>query len=267
MKKIIRKYLIAPILFLAMTINLFGYGDGKTGRATTLEKGTWQVGLFQPLSYGLSDKAEISTHPLLFVKIPNMSYKRNWINDGKKTVSTNHVVTYPTPLLNTLAKEGIGGMISPEFEMPAMISLYQEGLYSREIFGSMFTGRAGFGFGYSSEELDSRTTIDIPIAFNRLAVFYGNFQLRFGADFDGLLNKRFGYHVDGLLFLTPGIDEKLAFEHKTMITWHKSEKFRISAGYKIVYGQYPFGNQWNLVPPRIPLLPVWVPLFDLVWTW
>jgi len=261
------KVLLLVILSGVMVQSMSGYGPGVSGRAETIGAGNWQLGLFQPLRYGLADGQELSTHPLLFVKMPNLSYQRVWRSNDNSIFATRHSFLYPTPLLNALAKDGIGGMISPEFEMPAMVSLYQEALYTKKIKNVFITGRAGLGLGFSSEELDERTTIDLPLVFNRLAVYYANWQLRAGGDIDGSISEKWSYHADALFFLTPGIDEKIAFEHKLMASWHKSDRFKVSVGYKLAYGDYPFGSQWNLLPPKIPLLPVWVPLFDLVWTW
>lgn len=255
------------LIMLVLGNGIFAYEDGKTGRAEPIGKGNWQVGLFHPLVYGISEKAEVSTHPLLFIKIPNLYYKRIWLKDENKTISSGHSFVNPTGLLNTLAKEGIGGMISPEFEMPFMLSIYQEMIYSRKLMGQYYTARAGIGFGVSGEELDARTTIDIPLVYNRLATYYGKWQIRLGSDLDGRVTNRISYHLGATLFMTPGIDESIAFEQKTMLTWNKSERFKISTGLMVAYGQYPFGDQWNLIPPRIALLPVWVPLFDLVWSW
>ena len=43
--------------------------------AYPMPKGRWEVGIFQPMRYGLNEGLEVSTHPLLFFVMPNISLK------------------------------------------------------------------------------------------------------------------------------------------------------------------------------------------------
>jgi len=47
--------------------------------------------------------------------------------------------------------------------------------------------------------------------------------------------------------------EKMAFEHKGLLSWQKSHRFQFCLGYKLCYGQYPFGSQWHLLGPLLDL--------------
>ena len=46
----------------------------------------------------------------------------------------------------------------------------------------------------------------------------------------------------------PGGKGRYAFEHKGLMVWTKSRKFRIHFGYKLIAGEYPFGAQAHLFP-------------------
>jgi hypothetical protein len=246
---------------------LYGADPWTDGTARVLPQGRWEVGLFQPLRYGFAAGQELAVHPLIFLKLPNVAYQRVW-KEGERTLSSRHLVIYPTPLLNTVAKEGIGGIVSPEFQFPAMIALYNDLLCTRQITETIrFTGKAGLGFAVRFGELDDRTTIDLPLVFQRLAVFYNGWLVRFGGDLTGPVTGRWHYWIDCDLFLIPGAEENLGFEHKGLLLWHKSDRFRVAVGYKLVYGEYPYGTQWHLLPPRLPGFPLWIPLFDLQWAW
>lgn len=228
------------------------------GSAYLLPKGRLEIGLFQPLRYGLSQSLELSTHPLVFILMPNLSLK--WLHNslGGFTLATRHCITYPSPLLRNLAREGIGGLISPEFDIPDMVSLYNEVLLSRNLTDQhLFTGKLGIALAKKFGDLDERTTIDLPIVFPRLAVFYHDYSFRFGFDVQGKLFKRWNYLLDADLFYIPKSDENMAFEHKGLVLWTKSLRFQLCVGYKLTYGEYPFGTQWHLLPF----------LFDLQWSW
>jgi len=177
---------------------------------------------------------------------------------GGLIFSTRHNIYYPTPLLRTISREGIGGIISPEFHIPHMISLYNEIILSKHLSENyLIAGKFGFNFVIKSGELDERTTIDLPLVFPRLNVFYNGYGFRSGFDLLGKLSNRWNYVVDMDFFYYPKADQDFAFEHKGLILWNKSHRFQLSFGYKLAYGEYPFGTQWHLL----------VPIFDIQWGW
>ncbi len=55
-----------------------------------------------------------------------------------------------------------------------------------------------------------------------------------------------------------------AIEHKILLIYEKSERFRILTGYKFVHGKYPFGIETRLLP-FIPMLDKWVPIIEFQW--
>lgn len=228
------------------------------GTAYLLPRGRLEIGLFQPLRYGWSESLEFATHPLVFIKMPNLSLK--WSHDSYCGFffATRHNIYYPTPLLRTLAREDIGGLISPEFDIPNMVSFNNEILVTKQILTNhLLTGKAGFSFALKSGDLDERTTIDLPLVFPRLSVYYHGYGFRFGSDLQGKIGRRWNYLVDWDLFYIPEAEEDMAFEHKAMFLWNKSHRFQLCFGYKLVYGEYPFGTQWHLLAP----------IFDLQWAW
>jgi hypothetical protein len=52
------------------------------------------------------------------------------------------------------------------------------------------------------------------------------------------------------------MEEGFAFEHKNLLTWALSNRMDIQIGYKLIFGEYPFGVQWHLFP-----------LLDILWRW
>lgn len=217
-----------------------------------------EIGLFQPLRYGQSERFEWSTHPIYFFIIPNLNLKwfHGFYNDF--TIASKYSAYYPTLLLRTIAKEGTGGIISPEFNIPHMIGFAGEMLLSKPLGNNTFvTFKLGLASGLKFGGLDDRTTIDLPLVYNRLAVFYHNYQLRTGLDLNGHLYKRWHYSLDVDYFYIPGADYNKAFEHKSVLIWKKSEKTQFMLGYKLVYCEYPFGSQWHL----------FIPIFDIQKAW
>jgi hypothetical protein len=228
----------------------------SSGTAYLLPNGRLEFGIFQPVAYGFSESLELSTYLLPNILMPNLSVKWKHSAIAGCDWATRHSIYYPTPLLRTVSKEGIGGLISPEFTMPHMVAFHNEILVSKPFDPRLFvTVKAGMTFAYTSQDLDERTTIDLPLIFPRLAVFYNTYDFRMGIDLQGFIVWRWHYLVDSDIFLMPNSEEDFAFEHKGLIIWRKSTSFQLCLGYKIVYSEYPFGTQWHLL----------LPLFDLQW--
>jgi hypothetical protein len=229
-----------------------------SGTAYTLPAGRWEVGLFQALRHSWSESLELSTHPLAFILIPNLSVKWSHGSRNGFQIATRHSLTYPTPLLRILSRKGIGGLISPEFNIPQLVSLYNEVLVSRPFTRSLLaTANAGICFAIKSGGLDERTTIDLPVVFPRLNVFYAGYGFHGGTELRADVFRRWRIQTGTGIFYYPAADERFAFEQKGLLLWNKSRTFQLCVGYQLTYGEYPFGTQWHL----------FVPVFDLAWGW
>ena len=222
-----------------------------------LQKGNFEIGLFQPLRYGLSEKIDISTHPVLMFFIPNLAVQKRHPNWAGLGLASRHSLVIPTPLLKMVTKKGVGGFISPEFDIPLMIALKNEIQLKRTLNDSWaLSGTAGLTLAYCSKKLDKRTTIDLPVVFPRLGVFYNGYGINFMLGFTGALSPRLGLLTDLNVLLLPGMEEDFTFEHKNLLTWALSSRADIQIGYKLICGEYPFGVQWHLLP-----------LLDVLWRW
>lgn len=237
--------------------------EWSSGTAHTLPKGRFEFGLFQPLRYGQTENLEWSTHPILFIKVPNVKVKIAYSNFSGWEMASRHSVVYPTPLLRLLRVKGfgiealaemdVGGIISDDPTIPPiphMISFRHEILLSQS-FGpsTLITGKGGFCLALRGGKIDKRTTVDLPVVFPRLGVYYSGYGVNGGVDILRKATKRIEMLVDADILFLPGFDEgSFAFEHKGLIIWNKSSRFQLSLGYKLVYGEYPFGTQWHLLP-------------------
>lgn len=228
------------------------------GTAFTLPENRFEVGIFQPLRYGLSETIEVSAHPLMFFVMPNVTVKLQQINTEEFVISTKHTLLYPTWILKLIAREGTGGIISPEFDIPDMFEFYNEVLLSTTLLSDhLLTGKAGLTLSTKFGKLDKRTTIDLPLVYHRLLVFYSGYGLRLGADIEGKLAGSFSYLFDVDYFYTPGQKFNESLESKALIFWRWSERSELCLGVKLVYGEYPFGTQWHLLLPLIDYRYAW----------
>ena len=239
----------------------------SSGTAHSLPKGQWEVGLFQPLRYGMSDDQDIALHPLFAIKLPNLVYKKTWVEKNSWTIATRHGFYYPTPLLQSITGGGKFKIVAPQFEFPTLIGLTNEILVTRSLGDGLLTGKAGLLLGLGGSDLDPTSTIDVPLVYPRLAVYYNGWGLRLGSDYMAPIKGRWSGFVDGDVFMYPGSASALFFETKALLIWTKSSRLRFMVGYKITYGEYPFGSHWQILPPKLPTLPGGWPLIDIQITW
>ena len=249
-------FLAAAVFFCSQTAS--AQKIWSSGSAYTMPEKRIQTGLFQPLRYGLSERLEISGHPIFFFIMPNLEIKYKHGKKGPILLTSVHSFYYPAYLLRTLAREGTGGIISPEFDIPHMFAVYNElrGTFEINEF-HFYTVKAGISAAARFGRLDKRTSIDLPLVYYRLDVFYNNYQLRIGTEFQGKIAGRWQYLADGKIFIIPGKKNAAAFEHTGLVLWNKSDTFQISAGYKLVHAEYPFGTQWHLLLPLIDVQKAW----------
>lgn len=245
--------------------------------AYLLPQKQWDVGLFQPFRYGYAENVEYSVHPIWFFVVPNIAIKRSYSDFGGFKTAGRFKLLYPTPLLNMLSRSGIGGMIAPEFEMPPMLGLSATWLMSKNLSGLDVTINGGVDLGLTAGDLDDRTSIDLPLVYHRLGVFYNKWGTHIGVDLQKAVSDKIQVLADLDLHLLPGfasaqVDpniEKLigeySIEHKLLFVFHKSQNFRFMTGYKFVKGTYPYGSDMRLLP-YIPMVEKWVPIIELQWS-
>jgi hypothetical protein len=239
----------------------------SSGTAHSLPKGQWETGLFQPVRYGLNDDQDIALHPFFALKLPNLVFKKTWTKKNSWTIASQHGIYYPTPLLNYITGAGKFKIVAPQFEFPMLIGLTNEILATRSIGKGKLTGKAGLLLGLGGGDLDPLSTIDIPLVYPRLAVYYNGWGLRLGSDYVAPIKGRWSGFVDGDVFLYPGSSSALFFETKVLLIWTKSSRLRLMVGYKLTYGKYPFGSHWQILPPKLPTFPGGWPLIDIQITW
>ena len=244
--------------------------------AYIIKEQRWEMGVFQPFRYGLSESLEYSVHPVLFFIMPNISFKRSQADLGTFKTATRYSMIYPTPLLNMLSKDNIGGLIDPNITMPPMLGLSGSYLMSKDIFGINTTSKIGIDIGLALGELDTRSNIDLPLVYHRLEVFHNKWGVHAGVDLTKEITRRVKLFMDIDMRLLPDPDKDrggqeysmhsgdYSIEHKMLLVWSRSPRFRVLAGYKLVTGDYPYGRDTRLLP-YLPMMEKWVPLIEFQW--
>ncbi len=257
------------ILILIVLFSLKIVGNQKTttiwntGQADTIEKGRFEVGIFQPLKYGFTNSIEFSTYPLVNFIMPNFSIKKNYLKKYKWSLSSEHFISYPTLLLKLISKKGVGGLLpsTAKENIPQQIYTEHSIMFSYNLSKYfIITPKISVSIPIIFNSYKKFPTIDMFLLYPRTAPFHGDFVYTLSLDIDGLIWNKLYYSIDldyynNLainIYNSEGIGS--SYEHKFMLIWKNSKTFSIYAGYKLIYGNYPYGSQLNIVP-----------LVDLAW--
>jgi hypothetical protein len=220
------------------------------GTAYNVPKHRLEINFFELSSFGISKKVELSAHPLMFWILPQVKVKLAWGEYSGFRLATEHEFTYPTWFLKLVQGKGTGGLISPEFSIPAMFSVSDAFLASYKPFrNALLTAKAGLIFSVKFGPLDPSSTIDLPVIYPWMAVYYDNIELDFAVDFRGKIYKGFGWIETFECYVLPTSEENFFYDNRGTATWtNKKSRFRFQAGYRLTYGVYPSGPQWHLLP-------------------
>ncbi|MBA2662086.1 MAG: hypothetical protein H0U74_07295 [Bradymonadaceae bacterium] len=253
-----KRSVLAATLFAALLAASPATAELKTASfradsAYPLPEGRFELGLFGPLRYGLSERVELSAYPLYFFVIPNISAKYALMASGPFQVATRHSLVYPTLLLGLVSREGTGGILQPTTNAPHILALTNEALITRALGANHSTTlKLGISvaprFGGGDAPGTELETIDLPLIYARTAAYHSFATARAGIAFAGKIAGPFAYTVDADYFFMPEMDGSFAFEHATMLSWHASDDFLVQAGYTLVFGEYPFGTQLHVLP-------------------
>ena len=176
-----------------------------------------------------------------------------------------------------MSRKGIGGLLDPNLNLPPMLGVSCSWIMSKSLKHFDLTITNGLDFGLVYGSLKKSSTIDLPLVFHRLSVFNNGWGYHSGVDIQKPLSKNFSLLLDLDLLLLPNISQTqsnpdykslrgyYSIEHKFLFSWSKSNKFRVTTGYKLVHAEFPFGKQTRLLP-YVPLIEKWVPIIELQWS-
>jgi hypothetical protein len=214
-----------------------------------MSAGKWESGIFQSFRYGLSDKFELRTNAIILPVLPNVGIKIALGSANDFVFASEHSVSYPTLFLKTVSFKGTGGLISPQYTFPFILSINNVFLVSRPVGStSLLSADAGFAFSIRGSKPDYQSTIDLPLFYPRMAHYYEGVSLRAGCSFKGLLTRKLFFEESARIYMITRSTDNLFAENSGTIMWAVGRSLRIKAGYILSWGRYPFGNQLQMWP-------------------
>jgi hypothetical protein len=222
--------------------------------ATVLPKGTQQVGVFGPLRLGLGNGLELQTHPVLNLLSPNLSIKKELQNRDAKVLSLQTDLTYSSFLISTLARDGIGGVLAPDIDVPKRLELNMRLLWTLPIHDNHnLTLRLRGDFSMPSYSFNGQegmmpyTSIDMPLVYVR--THSSSVGINSGVNFDGAITDKIQYQVGAWAWYLPTVEESnWSIEQRSTLTMQITPKCWLQGGGIFVVGAYPYGSRWHILP-------------------
>jgi hypothetical protein len=217
--------------------------------ALVLPKGKWETGVFQSFRYGLNEKAELRSYAFLMPVLPNVGVKFSLKSGDGILLASEHSLSYPTLFLNAVSFKGTGGLISPQFSFPFMLTVSNT-IFATKAIGtsSLLTASAGFAFTLRNSKPDYQSTIDIPFIYQRMAQYYEGMVIKPGISFKGSIAKNLYFEEQAKIILVTRKEDNIFVENGGSLMWSGKKSLRIRAGYLFSWGDYPYGKYPQVWP-------------------
>lgn len=224
-------------------------GEWSYGEAHVLPEGRWEVGIFAPLAYGLSDRVELATHPLLDVLMPALTAKVAWLDAGPWSFASEHTLSYPTHLVKTLSAPGTGGLWPDEAVVPHILGLDTDVWLSRSLGSHGLSARAGALLAAHLGD-STLTTVDLWYLYPRTAHWASGATLRFGLAARLRLSDALDVELDADLYVRVAHepDGSPVLEQSGRLVWRVSHAVRLQLGWVISGGDLPGPDDWAILP-------------------
>lgn len=237
------------------------------GTANTVSTKDLHLNALYFSQYGITNKLELQTKPLWYLKMPNLTIKKKWFckkpkpakNFFEKTgiiVTTKHGIFYPTPFLNwnkarTLTKlKNLNSIASPiiSTKNEILISFVinkNKGCYKKT---NIFTLKAGFHKSFLNPSDDLLLNIN-SLYYRQTASVAGYNVLNIGFDIDSKFNYGLNYAFDAEIYMLDFSLRNTIFEHKGIFYWYMGKKHRLrpALGYQFSFTNFP-GINSGLTP-------------------
>jgi hypothetical protein len=217
--------------------------------AYLIPAGKWESGISQSFRYGINERIELRSYALWIPVLPNAGVKIRIGSTNGFLFSSEHSISCPTVFLNVMSFKGTGGFISPQFSFPFMLAFSNRLLSTRQIGSySLLTGDAGFVFALRESKPDYQSSIDLPVIYQRMAHFYEGSSVRAGISYKGRISENLFFENSIKVYVITRSRDNLFIENRGSILWSSKKSVRLKPGYTLSWGNYPFGNYWQLWP-------------------
>jgi|GEM_PF-6936318 len=198
---------------------------------------------------GVRNNMEWQIQPLFFFVAPNLGLKKRWSNEKGLSIASLHKISYPSIYLNLISREGTGGFLPEDSEVPPILHLKNEFLLTLDKWSNLFTFRLGLGTAFKLKATEQQLAdLDLPFIYNRTLAFGNTPNLYFGLNVIRDLTSRLTVEGDFGAFKVDFASNRFVYESQLVLFWKFSDRFGVKLGAAAAYGQYPYGAEFQMIP-------------------
>lgn len=221
----------------------------STHGAPTLPRGRWELALFATSRYGLADGVELAVQPLVFFALPHAGLKLRLLEHGPLTLSLAPRISYPSPFLSLVSREGAGGLLPDTTDVPFAIQLELDTIASYR-FAAEHLASARLGLAVAPHaHSDDLPLLDFPFLYPRFAALYTTVVPRLELGVEGPIAARLHYAANVTAYLLP-LDavDGYAIEPAAELTYRFGAHVALAAGVRTSVARYPVGTRFHYLP-------------------
>jgi hypothetical protein len=177
-----------------------------------------------------------------------MDAKVSWYAGDSFHFSTVYSLSYPTYLLELISREGAGGLLPKNTEVPHTVMGSLQFVGTFDLGDQQFlTGSAGTTVAPAFTSGDNMPLLDFPFLYARFAALKAVATYKLGLNYDGRY-KWLAYGVDVEYYILPVIDRGYTIEQGAWLGLLAGDHFTVRIGYRLTHGKYPAGNMFHYFP-------------------
>ena len=218
--------------------------------APTLPRGRYEVRLVGHTRYGLAEGVELAAQAFIFLALPNAELKVRLFEHGPFSVALRPRISYPSPFLSLVSREGAGGLLPNTTDVPFALQLEAEGIASyRFARDHLASARLGLAVAPRASSGDL-PLLDFPFLYPRFAPLYTGAvpRLALGAEGPIAAGLHYGVDVTGYLLLLDDVDGAYAVEPAAELEYRFSDHVALDAGLRTSIARYPVGTRFHYLP-------------------
>lgn len=217
--------------------------------ALTPATGRVELGVFSESSWALTPRIELRLHPIAFLVFPHVETKLRWVDAGQWQLSSLHRLSYPTPFVMTISREGSGGLLPLNTDPPQALLISNHFLGSLEWRPHQWA-TVQAGASVSTATMGSVPVVDFPFLYPRLAALHAPLVPTLAANFTGEFATQLGYELE-LLHTWLWVDSA-PLRHSTEIYgalhWRPNADHQMSVGGRFSRAEFPIGWRSYFLP-------------------
>lgn len=221
--------------------------------APTIPRGRLELGVLSSSHYGLTDRVELSLHPLWFFALPHVEAKAFAGAVGPVTFAARARLAYPTLFLGLISREGAGGLLPKTSNPPQALQIEGDFVASLPWYEQQWASfSAGLAVApHEQFEPSELPLLDFPLLYPRFAPLYTVLVPRARLSFEGRVAAGLFYALPVTAYLMPQLPDAgtaYALEPALQLEYRLGDRVALSLGVRTSLAKYAYGVRFHYLP-------------------